>query len=123
MKIRASLLLSAMAALPSLGGASPPTNPTVRGQMDAMFAFCVKLNPAGQSTYRRLQKSVMGLSSDAIEDGIEKTLEYRQAFDFVSGALDKTPRAEAVEGCKSAAKDKGRKEDRDGDKAKDKNRR
>ena len=119
MKIRAGLLLSVLAALPSISGASPPLDPTVRGQMDAMFAFCLKLNPAGQETYRRLRKSVMGLPSDATADAIEKTPQYRQAFEFVTGALDRSPRAEAIETCKSVTKNKVGKEDRDGGKDKD----
>ena len=64
----------------------------------------------------------MGLPADATSDAIESKPQSRQAFEFVSGALDHAPRAEAIATCRSVVNDKAAKEDKDGGKDRDRDR-
>jgi len=88
----------------SMAIAAAPTDPSVRGAFDAIFAYCERIDPQDNAKFRQLQQAVLGHRSDGQDDGQQNSPDYRQSFDLVSRELESTPRAQGYQSCKAAVK-------------------
>jgi len=66
------------------------------GSVDAVFAFCGQVNPAGASAYKALKESLLG-KDDRAREAATQTPAYRDGFAQISRVLKSAPRDWAFE--------------------------
>ena len=99
MKIYKVMCLGAALAMAQLALAKSPFTNDTFGRVEGTLDFCAQVDPHATPKYEERKKAmVKGVPEKEVEEG-RATQEYKDAYDWVTDELGKSPKEHAVDAC------------------------
>jgi hypothetical protein len=99
MKIYRILCLGAAVIAPPLALANLPFTNEAFGKIEGTLDFCVQADPQAAPEYEERKKLLVRDVPGQEMDEARQTQEYLDAREWISAALGKVPKAQAVKAC------------------------
>src|SRR5258705_11783041 len=76
-----------------------PVSGAVLGQLEAVFEYCGRVNPASAERYKGFIKGLTGNATDKDLAEARSSAEYRDAHEAASDQIGKLPKEESDKAC------------------------
>ena len=88
--------------IPVCAVSAPPVPPKALGNVEAIVNFCVRVDQESADKYKSLQKAVTHDMTEKELAEARDSADYKEAYDAVTGELEKIPAEKAPKSCRAA---------------------
>jgi hypothetical protein len=93
------LSVGAAAMLPQFAFATSTISGPALGTVDAIYDFCIKVDPDDAANFRAQEASLVNGISPKTVSGVHGGSDFKKAYDFITDLLNKMPKHDLAKTC------------------------